>query len=65
MFDLVAIAPGDGSAAKIALASTTSKRNAESVLRSLSEMGLPLERIRLSAKTRKGANTNEVHIYVR
>lgn len=65
MFDLVAVASGDGSAAKIAIASTTSKRNAELVLRSLSEMGLPLERIRLSAMTSKGAPSNEVHIYVR
>lgn len=65
MFDLVAVASGDGSVAKVAIASTTSKRNAEVVLRSLSEMGLPLERIRLSAMTSKGAPSNEVHIYVR
>lgn len=64
-FDLVAIAPKKGSAAQIAVASNTSKRNAESVLRSLSEMGLPLERVNLSAMTSTGARGNEVHIYVR
>ena len=64
-FDLVAIAPKKGSAAQIAVASNTSKRNAESVLRSLSEMGLPLERVKLSAMTSPGARSNEVHIYVR
>ena len=64
-FDLVAIAPKKGSAAQIAVASNTSKRNAESVLRSLSEMGLPLERVNLSAMTSTAARGNEVHIYVR
>ncbi len=64
-FDLVAVAPERGSAAQVAVASNTSKRNAESVLRSLSDMGLPLQRVRLSAMTSGAAATNEVHIYVR
>lgn len=64
-FDLVAISPKYGSPAKAALASTTSKRNAESVLRSLSEMGMPLDRVRLSAMSSDKTDTNEVHIYVR
>lgn len=64
-FDLVAVAPSRGSPAQVTVASNTSKRNAESVLRSLSDMGLPLARVRLSAMTSGGANTNEVHIYVR
>ena len=64
-FDLVAVAPERGSAAQVAVASNTSKRNAESVLRSLSDMGLPLQRVRLSAMTSGAASTNEVHIYVR
>lgn len=64
-FDLVAISPKYGSPAKAALASTTSKRNAESVLRSLSEMGMPLDRVRLSAMSSDRTDTNEVHIYVR
>ena len=64
-FDLVAVAPGRGSPAQVTVASNKSKRNAESVLRSLSNMGLPLERVRLSAMTSARADTNEVHIYVR
>jgi hypothetical protein len=64
-FDLVAVAPNRGNAAQVTVAANTSKRNAESVLRSLSDMGLPLERVRLSAMTSGQASTNEVHIYVR
>ncbi len=65
VFDLVAVAPARGTPAEVTLASNISKRNAESVLRSLSEMGMPLDRVRLSAMTSGGAATNEVHIYVR
>ncbi|MEC7488865.1 MAG: hypothetical protein VYA17_04670 [Pseudomonadota bacterium] len=65
MFDLVAVAPGGGNAARVALASSSSKKNAETVLRSLSDMGLPLERVRLSALTSHSAQTGEVHLYVR
>jgi hypothetical protein len=65
MFDLVAVAPSQGNAARVALASSTSKKNAETVLRSLSDMGLPLDRVRLSALTSNTASTNEVHLYVR
>ncbi len=64
-FDLVAVAPGRGSPAQVTVASNKSKRNAESVLRSLSDMGLPLNRVRLSAMTSARADTSEVHIYVR
>jgi hypothetical protein len=64
-FDLVAVAPNRGNAAQVTVAANTSKRNAESVLRSLSDMGLPLDRVRLSAMTSGRASANEVHIYVR
>ena len=65
MFDLVAVAPNEGSTARATLAASASKKHAESVLRSLSDMGLPLERVRLSALTSNNAQTNEVHLYVR
>ena len=65
MFDLVAVAPNRGNAARVALSAGTSKKNAETVLRSLSDMGLPLDRVRLSALTSNTAATNEVHLYVR
>jgi hypothetical protein len=65
MFDLVAVAPNSGNAARSALDGNQSKRNAERVLRSLSDMGLPLDRVRLSALSSNTASTNEVHLYVR
>ena len=64
-FDLVAVAAANGSPAQVTVAANKAKRNAESVLRSLSEMGLPLQRVRLSAITSAQARSNEVHLYVR
>jgi len=64
-FDLVAVAAANGSPAQVTVASNKAKRNAEAVLRSLSEMGLPLQRVRLSAITSTRAQSNEVHVYVR
>jgi hypothetical protein len=65
LFDLVAVAPAAGSAGQVALNSNAVKRNAEDVLRSLSEMGLPADRLTLSAITSADAQVNEVRIYVR
>lgn len=64
-FDLVAVAPNIGSAAQISLATTKSRRNAEDVLRALTNMGLPADRITLSATSSASAQVNEVHVYVR
>ncbi len=64
-FDLVAVAPSVGSAAQVSLATTKSRRNAEGVLRSLTNMGLPADRITLSATSNSSAQVNEVHVYVR
>ncbi len=65
LFDLVAVAPSAGSVGEVALNSNAVKRNAEGVLRSLSEMGLPADRLTLSAVTSADADVNEVRIYVR
>ena len=65
VFDLVAVAPGAGGQASVALNSTKVRRSAEGVLRSLVEMGLPPSRIALSGKTSADAQTNEVHLYLR
>ena len=62
-FDLVAVAPGK--AAKDPLAADQSKRNADAVMRSLTDMGLPADRVTLSATTSDAADTNEVRLYVR
>lgn len=62
-FDLVAVAAA-GDAGQRALNQTQSRRNAERVMRSLTEMGLPAARVNLSATTAQ-TPTNEVHLYVR
>jgi hypothetical protein len=64
-FDLVAVAPSVGSAAQVSLATSKARRNAEDVLRSLTNMGLPADRITLSATSSASAQVNEVHVYVR
>ena len=64
-FDLVAVAPSAGSAAQVSLATGKSRRRAEGVLRSLTGMGLPADRLTLSATSSPSAQVNEVHLYVR
>jgi hypothetical protein len=60
-FDVVAVSPPGASRAS----ATASKRNIESVVQSLTSMGLPADRIRLSARTLVDASGNEVRIYPR
>jgi hypothetical protein len=64
-FDLVAVTPNAGSPAQVALHTDASKRNAQRVLRSLTDMGLPADRVSLSATTSASVQSNEVQIYVR
>lgn len=64
-FELVAVHPGKGNSAEIAIESTRSRRNAERVLRSLTQMGLSMDRVDLSYAPSNEATTNEVHLYVR
>lgn len=64
-FDLVAVSANEGNPARLAMASAEARKNGESVLRSLTQMGLPLERIRLNAATSKDVMNSEVHIYIR
>jgi hypothetical protein len=64
-FDLVAVAPGLGNPSQVALATNKSRRDAEGVLRSLTSMGLPSDRVSLSATTNPNAQISEVHVYVR
>jgi hypothetical protein len=64
-FDLVAVAPTAGGPARIAVNTNKSRRYAESVLRSLVEMGLPPGRIAIAGTTSGNAKSNEVHIYLR
>ena len=64
-FDLVSVTPQRGAAADASLAQQRARRSAENVMRSLTEMGLPANRVNLSATTSAEAATNEVHLYVR
>jgi len=65
VFDVVAVAPSSGTPGQVALNTTTAKRNADAVVRSLTNMGLPADRINLSSTTSSSAQTSEVQIYVR
>jgi hypothetical protein len=64
-FDLVAVTAAGGTPTQLAENTAATRRNAEAVLRSLTNMGLPADRITLSATTSVAAPSNEVHIYVR
>jgi hypothetical protein len=64
-FELVAIAPAQGSAGQVALTTSAAQRNAEAVLRSLAEMGLPANRVKLSATTSRDVDTPQVELFVR
>jgi len=63
-FDLVAVSPASASPGQTSLGANTARRNAEAVMRSLSGMGLPADRVTLSATTSAKARTNEVHLYM-
>lgn len=64
-FDLVAVHPTQGNAAEVAIESTKARRNAEKVLRTLTQMGLDMERVDLSYGEDPKATSNEVHLYVK
>lgn len=63
-FDVIAVHPQTGNAAQVAIESTKSRRNAERVLRSMTEMGVPLDRINLSYAKSNEASASEVHVQV-
>lgn len=64
-FELVAVHPTQGNAAQIAIESTKSRRNAEKVLRSMTQMGLPMDKLDISYSSSESVSDNEVHIYIR
>lgn len=65
VFDLVSVVPQRGTPAQVALSANAARRNAERVLRNLTAMGLPSDRISLSATTSTQTTASEVHVYVR
>ncbi|MEK7801762.1 MAG: hypothetical protein AAB276_04845 [Pseudomonadota bacterium] len=64
-FELVAVYPSKGNAAQVAIESTKSRRNAERVMRSMSQMGLGMDKVDISYASSADVTDNEVHIYVR
>jgi hypothetical protein len=64
-FELIAVNPSAGNAAQVAIESTRARRNAEMVLRSLSQMGVDVGKIDLSTQASAEARSNEVHIFIR
>jgi hypothetical protein len=64
-FTIQAVAPNAGTAAQVAVNNNTSRQNAENVLRSLTNMGLPADRVSLSAMMSPDIQSNEVRIFVR
>jgi len=64
-FELVAVSPGMGNPAKLAIESTRARRNAEKVLRNMVQMGVDSNRVDLANMTRDDIQYNEVHLYVR
>lgn len=63
-FDLVAVSSSKGSTAAAAIAATEARKNGEAVLRSLTQMGLPMERINLNAANSKEVLNSEVQLYI-
>lgn len=64
-FNIMAVAPNAGSPAQVAVNTNASRQNAENVLRSLTNMGLPADRVSLSATMSPDIQSNEVRVFVR
>ncbi|MFN3401114.1 MAG: hypothetical protein ACK4Z4_12330, partial [Ferrovibrio sp.] len=64
VFDVVAVAAG-GTQAQTASNQNQARRNADRVVRSLADMGLPSSRVNVSAGGTGQAGANEVQVFVR
>jgi hypothetical protein len=64
-FEVMAISPSAGSVGQSTLGANTARRNAEHVARTLTDMGLPPSRVRLSASSGGATQSGEVHVFVR
>ncbi len=63
-FNIVAVHSSSGGAAANAIASTRSRRNAQKVVRTLSQIGVSGDKIGLSYDKSSDIAANEVHLYV-
>ncbi len=64
-FEVVAVSSTGGTPGTQAMSETSSRRNAESVMRSLTQMGLTSDRVRLSTAQSATAGSGEVDVFVR
>lgn len=64
-FEIVAVHPTGGNPAQVAIESTRARRNAEQVLRTLTQMGLDGSRIDIGYAPSDSAATSEVHVNIR
>ncbi|TAN61307.1 MAG: hypothetical protein EPN20_12635 [Magnetospirillum sp.] len=64
-FNVVAVSPVGSTPGQQALAASTAKRNADSVLRSLTNMNLPASRVNVTSTTSPSATSGEVQVFVR
>lgn len=64
-FDLVGVAPSEADPGRVALDTTKARRHADSVRRTLVDMGLPPTRVAVSTAVSETARVNEVRLYVR
>jgi hypothetical protein len=64
-FEVIAAWPYENTPGAQALAASNARRNAETVVRSLTSMGVPSQRIRVSTTGDRGIRYGEVRVYVR
>ncbi|NKD86626.1 hypothetical protein HEQ63_10590 [Haematospirillum jordaniae] len=65
VFDIIAVSPADGNPGQAAVAATSIRRNAEQVIRTLSDMGLGSDRTRLTTSASNDVSGGEVQVFVR
>lgn len=64
-FDIVGVAAAGRGGGDAAIATANARRQAEQVMRSLVDMGMPPQRLRMSASSDSSLPVNEVHVFVR
>ena len=64
-FDVVAVSAAGATPGQDALNISSARRNAEQVVRSLNNFGLPTDRVRLSSTSRSGGRVGEIMVFVR
>jgi len=64
-FDVVSVVPAGGNSTQMRRSQTQSRHNAEMVMASIADMGLPASRLSISSTTSSDVSSNEVRVYMR